>query len=585
MPMLRVMVIAATLGTVLVSGCSCSSSACNPANCSGCCDSAGLCHIGSLDNACGSGANSCQVCSGTQTCGGSSCTGGMTSGDGGVVSTTDGGVIIGGTTVSGRVTYDAVPSTFTPGSTTGTLNFAKPVAKPVRNAVIQVIQGTAVIGTAVTDADGAYTVTYKPNGTAEVRVYALARTMTPPIQVQDNTDNRATYAVYVPVGMVKTGLNLHANHGWTGTAFDENARNASPFAVLDTMLTATQAFLAVRPAAVFPPLKVNWSSQNAPQAGDVKLGQISTSHYSPSENEIYVLGKAGADIDEFDNHVIAHEWGHFFEANLSRSDSPGGRHGPGDILDPRIAFGEAWGNALSAMVLKDPVYFDCLWGMAGIKCFGWDSETEPQPTDDPTPSAFSESSLLRVLYDLYDPASAAEPFDKVSLGLGPIYDAMVGGEKSTDAVTTIASFITALKAQPNVTAADIDSLLAERNIGVIRNEFGRDDTNLTDIFTSALTLPFNGGIMLGGGNLPNTWQQNQYYVFVGTGGMITCDANSAEDVAITVYQRGKAVGTSDKTQSGHETVTIPTTTNAAYVLVLTGYGQTNQDYDVAITIQ
>ncbi len=520
-----------------------------------------------------------------QTCGGSTCQGGTTGGDGGTVVTNDGGVIVGGTTASGRVTYDDVRSTFVPGATGGTLNFTTPVTKPVRNGVVQVIQGTTVLGSAVTDADGAYTVNYKASGTGEVRVYALTRTASPVIQVQDNTDNRSIYAVYMPVGTKTTGLDIHATSGWRGTAFDENARFASPFAVLDTMYTTSQAFIAARPAVVFPALKVNWSSNNVPQAGDVKVGQIGTSHFSPSENEIYVLGKAGADLDEFDNHVIAHEWGHFFEANLSRSDSPGGRHGPGDILDPRIAFGEAWGNALSAMVLKDPVYFDCLWTGGNLGCFGWDSETEPNPTDDPTPSAFSESSVLRILYDLYDAPSAAEPFDKVSLGLGPIYDAMVGPEKTTDAVTTVASFITALKAQPNVTAADIDTLLANRNIGVIRNEFGRDDTNLSDIFTNATTLPFNGSIMLGGGNLPNTWQQNQYYVFVGTGGMVTCDANSAEDVSIIVYRTGKVIGSADKTQSGHETVTIPTTANAAYVLVLTGYGKTMADYNVSITIQ
>jgi hypothetical protein len=483
------------------------------------------------------------------------------------------------------VQYDAVPSTYTPASTTGTLSFAQAVHKPVRNGVIQILQGTSVIGTAVTDATGHYTATYAPSGTAEIRVYALARTVTPSIQVQDNTDNNAVWAVYAPITNGNTQVDIYCPTGWSGSAFDPTARLAAPFAVLDTMYSAAQAFLSVRPAVAFPGLKVNWSPNNAPEPGDSTLGQIGTSHYSPASNQIFVLGKAGADIDEFDTHVIAHEWGHFFEANLSRSDSPGGKHGPGDILDPRIAFGEAWGNALSAMVLKEPIYFDCLWSGANLRCFGWDSETAPNPTDDPTPSAFSESSLLRALYDLYDAPTAAEPFDKVSLGLGPIYDAMVGPEKTTQSVTTIASFITALKAQPTVVEADVDTLLAEVNIGSIQNEFGRNDTNLTDIFTNATSLPFSGAIALGGGNLPNTWQQNQYYVFAGTGAAMTLDANSTEDVAITVYQNGTVVGMSDKTQSGHETITLTSVTNATYVLVLTGYGQTAGDYNVSISIQ
>lgn len=575
--MFRVLVVFAALGAVLLTGCSCDSGACAPSNCSGCCDSDNQCHIGSLDSACGVSANRCEVCSSAQVCGASGCQSASKT-DGGATQATDGGVI------TGRVTYDSVPSSFTPSNTNGTLNFAGIAKKPVRNAVIQVMQGTVVIGTAVTDTDGHYSATYKPSGSTEVRVYVLARTTTPVIQVQDNTDGRATYAVFAPIG-TKATVDIHCGSGWAGTAFDENARLAAPFAILDTMYTAARAFIGVRPSAAFPPLKVNWSPLNTPQTGDKTKGLISTSHFSPTENEIYVLGKAGADIDEFDDHVIAHEWGHYFEANLSRTDSPGGRHGPGDVLDPRIAFGEAWGNALSSMVLQEPVYFDCSWNAQNIRCFGWDSETEPLPTDDPTPSAFSESSVLRALYDLYDPPSVAEPFDGVSLGLGPIFDTMVGPEKVTDAMTTLASFITGLKAQPNVNAGAIDTLLSRWSIGVIRTEFGRDDQNLTDMYTDATSLPYTGTIALGGGNLPNTWQQNQYYVFAGTGGALTLTASSTEDVAIAVYQRGKKVGSADKTTSGPETISLASTVNVAYVMVLTGYGMTTGDYNVSISIQ
>lgn len=89
-------------------------------------------------------------------------------------------------------------------------------------------------------------------------------------------------------------------------------------------------------------LKVNWSVNNVPQSGDKARGLIRTSHFAPDDNQLYILGKDGVDTDEFDTHVIAHEWGHFYQANISRSDSTGGRHGPGDVLDPRLAFGEGW---------------------------------------------------------------------------------------------------------------------------------------------------------------------------------------------------------------------------------------------------
>ena len=53
--------------------------------------------------------------------------------------------------------------------------------------------------------------------------------------------------------------------------------------------------------------------------------------------------------DEYDDHVVVHEWAHYFEANFSRSDSIGGDHASDNVLDIRLAFGEGFGNAYSAM--------------------------------------------------------------------------------------------------------------------------------------------------------------------------------------------------------------------------------------------
>ena len=60
----------------------------------------------------------------------------------------------------------------------------------------------------------------------------------------------------------------------------------------------------------------------------------------------------------FDQHVVVHEFGHYFENQLARSDSIGGAHSEGDFLDPTVAFSEGWGNAFSAIVLGDTVYRD-----------------------------------------------------------------------------------------------------------------------------------------------------------------------------------------------------------------------------------
>lgn len=565
---------------------------CGPDNCSGCCDSSGTCTTGTTSSVCGSGGNLCDVCVGSQTCQAGRCTsggvgGGFGGGTGGGFGGSSGGGTGGGTTgsntVTGIVTYEFVRAFYDPVADTGTLLFGQSTSRPIRNAVVQVVQGSTLIGNGVTGEDGRYSVGYTPSGATAVQVIVVSRTVSPPIQVEDNTDNNLAWAIGGTLAANQTTLDLHAPAGWNGSGFDANRRLAAPFAILDSMLTASRAFMSVRNVP-FPPLKVNWSPNNVPQSGDKAQGLIGTSHFSPSENEIYVLGKALADTDEFDSHVIVHEWGHFFEANLARSDSPGGRHGPGDVLDPRIAFGEAWGNAVASMVLPETVYADSTWSGGSLHTFGFDTETEPNPTDDPTPSGFSESSVLRVLYDLYDATNAGESFDQVGVGLGPIYDVLTGPQKTTDAMTTLASFVTGLKAQPGANATAINTLLQRYGIGPITSEFGTGDPGLNGMYTNATALPFSGNIQLGGGNLPNTWQQNQYYVFTGNGARITCAASSSEDVAIVGYRRGQEVGAADATTAGTESFSFNSQAGAIYVLVLTGFGANAGDYNVNIAI-
>lgn len=489
-------------------------------------------------------------------------------------------------TVSGKVTYDFVPATYSAATDTGTLGFAQASKRPVRNAVVQVRQGTSVLTTTNTDEQGNYQLTYTPGASGALSLEVLAQTSSPRIQVEDNTDGNAIWALGGTLTATSTTLNLHAGHGWTGTAYDATRRAAAPFAVLDSMYTAARSFMAVRPVN-FPPLKVNWSPDNVPQGGDKSRGFISTSHFSPSENEIYILGKEGADTDEFDSHVIVHEWGHYFERNLSRSDSPGGPHGRGAVLDPRIAFGEGYGNAIAAILLPESLYVDTLWAGAGgtLTAFGIDAETEPLDTDDPYPGVFSETSVHRLLYDLFDSGTNESSYDNVSVGLGTIYDVLAGLQKTTPAMTTIASFITALKAQPGVDAATVNALLARYEIGPITSEWGEGDSRMLSMYTSVGSLPYNGTLTLDGGYEYNTWQQNQYYVFTGNGSRVSVAASSTHDVGLMLYKQGQILGSADANTSGIESLDITTQTGALYVLVVTGFKETRGGYSVSVSIK
>jgi hypothetical protein len=351
---------------------------------------------------------------------------------------------------------------------------------------VQLLKGTAVLATTTTDETGRYALSFRePAGAGALQIMALAECEAPPIRVVDNTDAGAIWAVGAALDGATSTKDLHAAHGWKGTAYDAAARVAAPFAILDTMYGAAKALAAARPAA-FPALKVNWSPKNTTSSGDFARGQIGSTCFTPGANEIHVLGKEGVDTDEFDTHVLAHEWGHYFTHNLSRSDNPGGAHAFGEKLDPRMAFDEGAASALSAMLLADARYVDTYWSGSQIVGGSFDLETPPVPTDDPSPGPFSEGSAMRLVYDVYD-AGAGEAFDGVGLGLGVVVDVFTGFVKATRADTTIAAFVTGVKQHASATDATrkaVDALLAHYGIGPISDARGAGDTPLSQWFAT-----------------------------------------------------------------------------------------------------
>ena len=79
-----------------------------------------------------------------------------------------GGGTTGNITVTGRVTYDFVPATLSGGS--AALDFGRASQRPVRRGVVQVLQGTTVLSATATGGDGSFSISYTPNGTANLDV-------------------------------------------------------------------------------------------------------------------------------------------------------------------------------------------------------------------------------------------------------------------------------------------------------------------------------------------------------------------------------------------------------------------------------
>ena len=189
----------------------------------------------------------------------------------------------------------------------------------------------------------------------------------------------------------------------------------------------------------FEPLDAFWSVNNV-SSDDVDLtaGEIGTSSYYPSIDSLFILGDDASDTDEFDDHIVGHEWGHYFEDTFSRSDSPGGSHSFGESLEATLAFSEGWGYAIAAIALNDPIYCDT--GRPGTSGgFGLDAETSGFGVQ----GWFNEVSVLTFLYDLWD--TGVDGTDNDSVGFTPIYDVMTGPQIFTEGFTTLFAFARELR--------------------------------------------------------------------------------------------------------------------------------------------
>ena len=378
-----------------------------------------------------------------------------------------------GIKISGTITYDRVPVKQGDYGLIS-LDYTNIKRDTGKNLYIKAVdENGLLLYTTTSNNKGQYTVYVPENTPVKIRVYArMYKQDSWDVSVVDNTNMKATYVMegsLIDSGSKSSNRNLHASSGWDGEAYS-GARNAAPFAILDSINTVMQKVIKAKPDITFPQLTVNWSVNNVASDGDRTIGQIVTSNYD-GENNLWILGDANSDTDEYDDHIIIHEWGHFFEDKFSRSDSIGGPHSSGDSLDIRVAFGEGWGNALSAIATDNPIYFDTS-GYA--QSSGWSMNIESAQAENP--GWFSEASVQRILYDLYD--NNNDGSDNLSLGFEPIFNAMVSKERNTPAFTSIFSFIHALKSENRSKSYKIDQVVASEQIASISDEYGKYRSNL-----------------------------------------------------------------------------------------------------------
>ncbi len=380
-------------------------------------------------------------------------------------------------TLQGAVTFDLVPALAGRG-----LDYMQTVERPARGVTVEVMSAGTVLASTVTDPVGHYSFTVAPNTDVSLRVRAeMVRLGSPSwdFRVVDNVNADALFTLAGSVfttGTADFTRDLHAASGWTGSAYTET-RSAAPFAILDVVYDSVQVVLGTAPTTAFPPLQIKWSTGNVPVTGSGP-GEIGSSRFVAGVG-IELLGAADQDTDEYDRHVIAHEWGHYLERSFSRSDNIGGAHSITDQVDMRVAFSEGWASTFAAIAMRDSVYVDT-FGAGQAHNFSFDLEQSPNRRN-PNPGWFNEEAVQSLLYDLYDNGRDAPPgtltLDDLALGFGPLFDVMITAQRQTPAFTSIFSLIDAVKRARPADGPLIDQLTTAQSMRPVADEYGTTETN------------------------------------------------------------------------------------------------------------
>jgi hypothetical protein len=456
--------------------------------------------------------------------------------------------------VTGRITFVRIP--FGSGTFAG-LNYANPQNRPARGITVRALATgtTNVLASGVTDADGDYALNVTAGASVTIEVVAeLVRTGSLPnwnVSVRDlpaapdpipnPLPATFTYTDGVQFAASGTSHDMLIPSGFNATGAVTGPRASGPFAILDTIYQGIELVRGADTNIDLPDLVIDWGVNNVPEDG--------TFFSSSPVQHIVLTADVTADTDEFDQHVIAHEFGHYIEFNFSRADNIGGSHGIGDKLDPRVAFGEGFGYAFGAIVLNDPVtrdsFVDDTLGCPNDQCSStFNVNTNPTSTPPGSPPGnfgcwCSESSVWAILWDVFD--NDGETGDTVTLGFTPIWNVLKGPERTTPAFTTIFSFIKALKDLNGSSATAINTLLAAQNInGNTLDAYGSTETNFPTPFTNVEVFPiYAAAIPTGPSDAARFEQQDRrpptpratsfqspLIRFTGTGGQVTINATS-----------------------------------------------------------
>lgn len=438
-------------------------------------------------------------------------------------------------TISGTLTFDSVPHN---NNYVG-LDYGATERRPIRGVRVDLINvNNQILSQTQSDESGFYSLSAPANEQVRVRVVAQLLHQTTPswnISVADNTQNDALYTLtgnLTASGATNSQRNLHAPSGWGGDRYSQ-PRAAAPFAILDAIYGGVIRLSEAGNTQNLPALTLFWSPANRPASNpddDYSTGEIGTSFYY--KGAIYLLGQQDEDTDEYDSHVILHEWVHYLEDTISRSNTIGGGHSHTHKLDMRVALSEGLANAMAGMMLDDSNYRDSV-GIGQMDGFYFDISDQNHSNK----GWYSEASVESVLYNYY-----LDDADKPARDLRYLVEPFTSSEyRDSNALTSIYLLSDIIENHFPDTGSSLRSLLTEQKVfgtGI----YGTGETNNAE---TGDTLPVYHPITPGA--VVNVCSNSQFgsYNKLGIAQFLRLTITQSASYRISVTKNGGESGATD----------------------------------------